>query len=289
MELISTTYKAMQIEIIVSLATMVATNYTVRILAMVARTQQIRRPARRRPTWHYLGCGCLATLGILAMIAVIGVIVLLPRMPELAASVVGLSAEGETSTLFEDTSVEPTPQLQNATAPEQVTVNLGGYGGEQAIDTNNENVQVEVGSDASGQQTAVVSFTEAGLLEICRQRSPVCNGSDPRFQNTRLDLQPNGAVIYADVSVPTQFGFTVQQPAGFVLQLDSSRRQFQFAGIDLNGNLYTNPPAQFADQEQQFEQTGNDILNQVTLDAGTGNLALSEVIIDDATLTLVML
>ena len=84
---------------------------------MVAQTQQIRRPARR-PTWAIVGCGCLATLGILALIAVIGVIVLLPRMPELAASIVGLSAEGETSALFEDTSVEPTPQLQNATTPQ---------------------------------------------------------------------------------------------------------------------------------------------------------------------------
>src|SRR5690606_37130548 len=144
------------------------------------------------------------------------------------------------------------------------------------------------GRDASGQQTAVVSFTEQGLLEICRQRSEICSGADPRFQNARIDPRPGGAIIYADLNVPTQYGFTVQQSARVVLQLDNSRRQFHFAGIDLGGTLYTNPPAEAASYVQQVEQTGNDILNQVSLSAGAGDMALSEVVIDENNLALVM-
>lgn len=252
-----------------------------------------RRPAyppvrRRRSNLPLIGCGCLGTLGVLALVAVVAVVLLLPRLPALAASVFGLSSRGETEAIFTDSTPVPPVELQNPVQPAEVTVNLGDYGGSQTLSGTDPNYEVAVGTGPAGQQTAVVTFTEAGLMTLCRERSPICNGSDPRYQNPRIDLRPGGAVIYADVTVPTQFGFTVQQTAGVVLQLDASQRQFQFAGIDLGGTLYDAPPSELGDTVAQFEQAGNDLLNQLTIDAGGGQLALSEVRIDDTSLTVIM-
>jgi hypothetical protein len=248
-------------------------------------------PARRGSNLPMVACGCMATLVAMSVLAVVALYLLLPRLPNVAAQVAGLSERGQTDAVFQAVTPAPVVPLQNAVQPEQVTVDLGSYGGAQTLSESSAYApyyDVQVGSDPVGRQTAVVSFTEDGLLELCRQRSDVCSGANPQFQNPRIDLRPGGAVIYADVSVPTQYGFTVQQTAGVVLQLDPSQRQFQFAGVDLNGTLYDAPPNEFASQIQQFENTGNDLLNQLTVNAGAGQLALSQVSIDDSTLTLVL-
>ncbi len=238
--------------------------------------------------WKMLGCGCLGALGLLVVLGVVGVFFLLPRLPDLAAGLVGMTSRGATDAVFVENTPAPTVELQNPTEPEQVTVNLGSYGGEQTLTTDNPAYEVAVGSDTTGRETALVSFTEAGLMDICRQQSDVCSGADPRFQNARIDLKPGGAIIYADVSVPTGYGFDIQQTAGVVLQLDSTSRQFVFTGIDLNGSLYSNPPAELASTVQQFEQIGNDVLNQVSINAGGGLLTLQRAQIDEETLSLVM-
>jgi len=238
--------------------------------------------------WKLLGCGCLGALGLLIVLAVVGIFFLLPRLPDLAASIVGMTSRGPTDAVFVENQPAPTVELQNTTEPAQVTVNLGSYGGEQTLTTDNPAYDVTVGSDTTGRETAVVTFTEAGLMDVCRQQNDICSGADPRFQNARIDLKPGGAIIYADVSVPSGYGFDVQQTAGVVLQLDGSGRQFVFSGIDLNGNLYTNPPAELASTVQQFEQTGNDVLNQVSINAGGGTLMLQRAQIDEETLSLVM-
>jgi hypothetical protein len=235
-----------------------------------------------------LGCGCLGAFGLLLVVGVIAVVVLLPRLPEIAASVIGMRSEGQTNEVFVQATAPPPVALQNPVEPAQVTVNLGSYGGSQTLTTDNPAYDVTVGSDDTGRETAIVSFSEAGLMDICRQQRPECNGSDPRFQNVRIDLKPGGAIIFADVSVPTGYGFDLQQTAGVVLQLDSSGRQFQFTGIDLNGSLYSNPPAELASTVQQFEQVGNDVLNQVSINAGGGMLALQRAQIDETTMTLIM-
>lgn len=251
------------------------------------RPEYVRRQ-RGHSGWKLLGCGCLGALGLLIVLGVVGVFFLLPRLPDLAASVVGMRSQGQTEAVFEQQPPAPTVELQNATQPEQVTVNLGSYGGQQTLMTDHPAYEVAVGSDPSGRETAVISFSEASLMEICRQQNDICSGADPRFQNVRLDLKPGGAIVYADVTIPSGYGFDVQQTAGVVLQLDASQRQFVFSGIDLNGTLYTNPPAELASTVQQFEQTGNDVLNQVSINAGGGTLTLQRAQIDETTLTLVM-
>jgi hypothetical protein len=252
-----------------------------------------RYPARRRGLrWWQIGCGCLAlSVGLCGAAFVAGIFILLPNMPEIAAQVAGMERQGSTDSIFAAAESNPQPtqvQLQNASRPQQVTVNLGDYGGSQVISPSSARADVAVGSDATGQQTAVVSFTESALMDLCRQQSAICNNSDPRFQNVRIDLRPGGAVIYADANVPTDYGFTIKQTAGVVLQLDSAQRRFVFAGVDLNGALFATPPGEFSGYVSEFEATGNNLLNQLTLDAGSGQMTLDSVQIDHSNITLIL-
>ena len=145
---------------------------------------------------------------------------------------------------------------------------------------------LEVGNDPAGAQAAVVSFTEEGLQELCRQRTDICSGSNPRYRNARIDLRPGGAVVYADVSIPELGG--VAQTAGVVLQLDASGRQFEMAGVDIGGTLYDVPPESFGATVSELQQVGNDVLNQLRLEAGGGQFALAQVSIDDTTLSITL-
>lgn len=249
------------------------------------------RPNAGRPRSGIpFACGCLlGVVGILVVVGIVGVIFILPNLPNIAAQAVGFTAQGETSSLFDAISIDrttlPPPVLDTVEQPAQVTVNLGQYG-EQTVPNTSNLYRVEVGSESSGAQLAVASFTEAGLLELCRPRAALCRGEDPRFRNVRIDLRPGGVIIFADVTLP-EFG-NIMQTVGAVLQLDPDGRRFNFAGVDLNGSLFTAPPQNFGAQIAQFEQIGNDLLDGLTLDAGGGTLSLSSVQIDDDILTVVL-
>lgn len=244
---------------------------------------------RRRRGPSILSClaGCLLGAVVLVIIGVIAVVVLLPHIPSLAARVAGLNSRGQTAAIFTSATPAPVIQLQDASKPAQITVNMGDYGGEQTLDTSNYNV--EVGADSTGTQTAVATFSEADLLAICQQRSPLCNGSDPRFKNPRIDLRPGGMVFYADATIPNQYNVTLSQTVGVVMKLDASGKQFEFAGIDLGGELFDNPPEQLADTVDKMQAGANALLTQVTVDAGSGQaLTVSQINIDDNNLTLVL-
>ncbi len=251
--------------------------------------QRMAPPRRRGPS--ILGClaGCLVGAVVMIIVGVIAVFVLLPHIPSLAARVAGLSSRGQTAAIFTSATPAPVIQLQGASKPPQITVNMGQYGGEQTLDTSDYNVQI--GSDSTGAQTAVATFSETDLLSICQQRSPLCNGSDPRFKNPRIDLRPGGVVFYADATIPNQYNVTLSQTVGVVMKLDASGKQFQFAGIDIGGELFdiNNMPAQFAETVDKMQQGANALLTQVTVNAGSGQaLTVSEINIDDNTLTLIL-
>lgn len=248
-------------------------------------SNQIRRqPVRRRSSFSIAACGCLSVLVGLLVIAIIGFIVLMPTLPNIAAQLVGFTARGSTEALFQSTPI-PTIELQNAQQPPQFTVDLGQYGS-QTLSNDSGLYDVQVGSDPSGGQAAVVSFSEAGLQELCRQRSDVCGPNNPRFRNAQIDLRPGGAVVYADVVIP-QLG-NVEQRAGAIMRLDASGQRFEFAGVDINGTVYDVPPEQFGETVAEMERAGNDILDQLRLEASGGQYTLSQVSIDDGTLTIVL-
>ncbi|MDX1993094.1 MAG: hypothetical protein SF029_11925 [bacterium] len=246
---------------------------------------QIQRPsASRRPPGWMIGGGC-ALVGSLLVVMLCAGLYAFGILTPLILQVAGLDRIGDTNTVFNEAEIPPTPVVENAVNPPRVTLNLGEYG-QETIDVNPADYTVSVGNTNAGTPIARASFTEAGLLQICNQRSTVCSGTDGRFRNASIDLRPGGAVVYADVNLTSGFW----QRIGVVLQLDGSRTRFSVVGVDIDGVLY-NPasaPGEIGGSIDEIERTGNDILQQVALETGGQSYTLTEVIIDDANLTLVM-
>ncbi len=243
---------------------------------------RIQRPAGRS-NLPYIGVGCAIVLAICLITTVVGAIFLLPRLPEIMLQIGGFQPEGETDAVFANVTPIPTIQIENPVVPSQAVIDLGNYGSEP-LNPSRYDYTLNVGN-ASGGQLASLSFTETSLMALCAQRTTVCSGTGGVYRNGRIDLRPQGAVIYADVFV-SQLG--TWQNLGVVMRLDSTNRQLQVVGVDLNGTLFAAPPTELGMIVTDIEQTGNDILRQVALEANSERYQLSEIRIDDTMLTMIM-
>lgn len=243
---------------------------------------QIQRPAGRSRL-PYVVIGCAVLFGICLIVTIVAAIFLLPRLPELALQIGGFQPEGQTDAVFANVTPIPTIQVENPVTVSQAVIDLGNYGSEP-LNPSRYEYSLAVGS-VSGAQLATLTFTETSLMALCAQRTTVCSGTGGVYRNGRIDLRPQGAVIYADVYV-AQLG--TWQNLGVVLRLDSTNRQLQVMGVDLNGTLFAAPPTQLGTIVRDIEQTGNDILRQVALETGGERYTLSEIRIDDTTFTMIM-
>lgn len=237
--------------------------------------------AQGAKTLPMLTCGCLGIFSVCLVAAVIGVVVLLPNLPNIAAQVIGFTPNGSVDSVFVHPPV-PAPELQNPVIVDQAIVNLGEYG-EQAINNAPMLYTFTVGTTA-GVESASVTFTENGLMELCRQRTTICLNQNPTYQNVALDLRPGGLVAYADATLPQLGGVT--QRLGVVLQVDITGRRLEFVGLDINGSLFTNPPAELSTLIAQLEQDANTILTGLSVEMAGSQYSLSRITIDDTMLVL---
>ncbi len=239
---------------------------------------------RRRSNWPLIGCGCATALTALLAIGGVGIVLLVALLPDITLQLSGFSPIGDTDSIFEQAAALPTIEVMNPVTPPEVVVDLGAYGSQEIPAATND-YTVLTGSTSDGAPLATVSFDEAALMNLCRERSDICHNENDQYQNVRIDLRPGGAVVYADVTVPN---LGIQQTAGVVLRLDSTARQFEVEGVDIGGALYETPPGDMSLLVEDIERTGNDLLNQLSLRAGGSQYTLSEVRIDDSTLTLIL-
>jgi hypothetical protein len=238
----------------------------------------------RRNNWPYIGCGCLAIFMGFLLVVGVGALLLLPRLPNLTLQVAGFESRGETEAIFADVTPLPTIDVQNAVQVQNATVQLGQYG-EQALSPALYDYTLTLGSTSGGSEVAVLTFTESSLMALCQQRTTVCSASGTAYRNGRIELRPGGAVIYADVYVPQLASW---MNLGAVMHLDVTNRQMAVVGVDVGGTLYEAPPNELGRIINDMQQTGNDILRQLILEAEGSRYNLSEIRIDDSTLTLIM-
>lgn len=247
-------------------------------------TIPVYRPARRRSSILPLTCGCLATFGILfAIVLVAGFLFL----PQLIGAVTGLTPQGDTSDYFAQVTPQPTVVLQDPTPLPQISVDLGQYG-QGTLNSSPQLYDFTLGTGAGGAPLATAHFTEAGLMDICYQRSTICTPSstDPRIRNARIDLRPGGAVVYMDTTLP-QLG-NVPLPAGVVLRWDSPSHRVVFTGVDIAGQLYSVPPQSLSDLVATVETQMNDLVQQLAVQMGGSIYRVSDVIVDDDNLTVIL-
>lgn len=238
----------------------------------------VRRSAGRA-NLPYIGIGCVLFLAICLITTLAGAIFLIPRLPEIMLQIGGFQPEGKTDSFFANVTPIPTIQIENPIVVSRAVIDLGAYGTEVLNPTRYEYTLTV------SEQLAALTFTETGLMALCAQRTSVCSGTGGVYRNGRIDLRNQGAVIYADVYVPQLSSW---QNLGVVMRLDSTNRQLQVIGVDLNGTLFAAPPTNLGNIVRDIEQTGNDILRQLALEADNERYKLSEIRIDNTTLTLIM-
>ncbi|MFN8526990.1 MAG: hypothetical protein U0670_00055 [Anaerolineae bacterium] len=226
-------------------------------------------------------CGCLAIGVGTVVLMFIAVLILLPEMPNIAAQMIGLTPLGSVDEAFVANPVV-IPAVQDAQPVDQVTFNVEGYG-QQVIQDQPQLYDFTLGT-VNGQQAVTATFTETGLLDLCRQRTTLCSGQNPQIQNVSIDLRPGGAIVYADATLAQLGG--ISQRMGAVLTLDASGRRLEFAGVDINGSLFNSSEGDLGTLVNQIEQGANEILTTLTLQAGGSQYRLSRISIDDGTLTL---
>ncbi|MCC6616677.1 MAG: hypothetical protein IT320_24600 [Anaerolineae bacterium] len=242
------------------------------------------KPVRRRsPASPIVTCGVVG-FGLL-LICGLSALLVLPRIGGIAAGVAGLREAGQTESVFSNVPTPAPIQINNGVLESQVLVTVPDYG-QSMVDVQPELLQIVSGTDDSGQPATVVTVSEHNAITLCARYTPLCQNADPRFQNLTIDLRPGGAIVYADVTVPELGG--VSQRVGAIMRVDASGRQVEFEGVDIGGTRYTAPPGTLANQITQYEQVANDVLQQVIVQAGGGSYRLSDILINDSSMTLVM-
>lgn len=255
---------------------------------------RIQRAGPRRQQRLQIGCGC----GILAGFAVIFTCAGLYAFGLLTPIILGLAGVervGTTEELLEVAEPVTTVAVSNPQPQLRAVFDLGSYG-EQVINTDTLSYTVTTGSVADeapadvAPNIATAAFSEAGLLDICRQRSPVCRGEDSRFRNVRFDLRPGGAVIFVEVDAGVFW-----QRIGVVMRLTSDQT-FEVIGADIDGSTYnvgSLPPfipadtrATINDAITDVDRIGNQVLQDLVVSTGGDVYRLNAISITDDQLIL---
>ncbi len=257
----------------------------------VGQDQHGRSP-RSRSSTICLGCGVAAVV-LLVGIVVIGGILVVVYLPRLSLQAAGFQPSGDTAAVFQSAPPASMPEIVVIATlqPSEIVVSAGDLG-DRALNVPPSAVQIESGqmvasNDGSTPQIDVLRVTvdENGMLDICRQYSPICTPTgDSRLRNVMFDLRPGGAVINGEFYIPQLSSW---QAVGLVMRLTVQNR-LQVMGVDVNGTLYNAPPGDMSQMVQEAETRANDLIQQLALQAGGARYTLRSLSIDDATLTMLL-
>jgi hypothetical protein len=192
---------------------------------------QVKRGDRkRRSSMPCLGCGVGALVVLIGVIA-IGVFLVINYLPSLTLQAAGFQPAGDTSSVFQAVPTVSVPEVVviATIAPSEIVVSAGDLG-ERTLNVPAGAVQIESGQLASSSDTGTsseanvlrVTVDEHGMLDICRQYSPICTPSgDSRLRNVMFDLRPGGAVVNGEFYIPQVSSW---QTAGVVMRLTEQNR-----------------------------------------------------------------
>ena len=260
-------------------------------MATGMRIQRIQPGRQRQIQW---GCGCGVLAGFSVLLACIGLYAFGLLTP-IILSLAGVDRVGSTDDLLDTAPIAaPTVALVDPVPQARAVFDLGSYG-EEILSTNSINYTVitgNTGDSAAAPQIATATFNEAGLLEVCRQRSPVCRGEDSRFRNVRFNLRPGGAIVFTEVNAGVLW-----QRIGVVLRL-TGQQSFEVIGVDIDGSTYdvgslpafipAETRATINEAVADVDRIGNEVLDDLIVSTGSDNYRLQSIMIDDTQLVLTL-
>lgn len=244
------------------------------------RTQRVRG----------MGCGC-TLVGVIVVLAGCLALVATGTLTQIVLQAVGAQRIGETDALFAEASPAPTLEVADRAAPARAVIDLGSYG-QQVIDASTTGTQITTGTDSTGLPVATATLTEAGLLQLCNQRSRLCAEGEGGVRRVSFDLRPGGAVVYAEIAVGPLW-----QRVGLVTRI-ATNGTVDVIGVDIDGTTYDPsalPPilpadlrASITDAIAEVERAGSEIVRLAVLSVGDASYRLREVTVTETALTVVM-
>jgi hypothetical protein len=232
---------------------------------------------RKKTNPLLMGCGCLFVGLMLSGVAVL-VALLFFQEPIKAAvlQTVGLEEVGDVDTILNNTA-QPVPQLENPQPVEDIVLNAGDYS--QTLDTSSSNDYTVVVGEVNEQPQLQISFDEAGLLAQCQQYSPICSSGSSQISNASFDFKPNAVIVRGQFQIPAV--------SGLVVQVQNENR-LAVLGLEVAGSIFApSSPEQVALIEDAAAQV-NGLLQNLTAQTGGASYTLSNIIIDETTMTLIM-
>lgn len=224
-------------------------------------------------------CGCLAVVSLLVvLVGAAAVLIIMPILPGFALQVAGFVPAGRTDEVFVGNLQPVNVTLDNPLSAVSASLQTGS-GLSWSIPTDTGSVQI---GGQQGVPVAAIRLSETQLMTLCQTQTTFCAAGNDAFRNIRVDLRPDGAVIYADIYLRD---LGLWQPAGLVLRLGASRQQFDIAGVDVGGTLYAIPEGTLGDQVRKIAQEGNAALRGLAVEVGGGRYLLQSLSIDDTSIT----
>lgn len=227
-------------------------------------------------------CGCLTVLSGGVLLGAVALALILPQIPGIPLRLAGFQAAGDTDDLFTAATPAPAIDLMPQDNPPRVLVTAGDLG-QRNWNTQGPGYSINTGMQ-DGLSVLQAQFDEDGLLEICRQYSEFCETDGYPLKNARFDLRSGGVIVSGEVYIEPSGTW---QRVNIVITLTQNQR-VAISGVDVNGTLYTVPPAGMGDIITQAESMLNDTLQQLTVQSGSTRYRLSDLYISDDTLTLIM-
>lgn len=251
---------------------------------------RIQRYNARRRNRFLAGFGCVGAAIVVIGTLIATALIFIPLLPQIALQSAGFEPIGDTDTLFDaeansaPTEERPVLAVVATAVPPQVVISAGTYG-DRALDTNNPAYDVQVGNEAgSDQQILETTISEAGLLSLCQQYTVYCTPNGNEVRNMTFDLRPGGVIVQGEFFVPD---VNIWQSAGVVMQLTDTNR-LQVTGVDVNGQLFAAPPNELGALIDEAEAIANQVLTQLTVEAGGIIYRLDDVFVDDTAITLIL-
>jgi len=234
--------------------------------------------------------GCVTIFIALIGILLAGGLFLVPRLPQIALRAGGFESLGDTEQVVEQMAAESAvvaaaPAITgNQNVSSALIVDAGPLG-RRSLTTNSPSVAIQIGQSAGGTALMQASVNEDDLLDLCKQYSPYCQANGTPLRNATVDLRPGGLIIRGEFLVPT---LNIWQRAGVVIRLRDGSNRVEVTGVDLDGQLFAAPPDGFGELVVEMEQTANQVLQQLTVQAEGQSFRLDNIFIDDATATMTL-
>lgn len=252
-------------------------------------------PTRKRPRGITLAGGLVALGGcglLTAVMVCVGVFLLQDSLIGAGLELAGFESEGRTSDVLQAESSASNaaviPNIVQPSQPQQFQISAGGYGQETVA--NNAGATLQTGRDDSGQPLATVITTESDVQRLCVQWSQVCSSAGVtergyELRNASLNLESGGAIVSVEVRPPN---ISFWQQAGIVLQLDPAGTALRVRGVDINGVLYSQPPAELAPLIDEAERVANDAIRQLAISAAGEQYTLEQIVLNENAITLLL-